>query len=97
MAGQLSVPGKPGGIKVKPTTIRTKISFNPPTTDGGLRITLFIVTATSAKEHTKTCVTSGLSCTIKDLVKGHTYDVTVVAKNAKGFSKPSRIVSFKAP
>jgi hypothetical protein len=96
MSEPLSVPGKPSGVKVISTTAHAKITFNAPTTDGGARITLFTVTATSANEHTKSCVTPGLSCTISGLVKGHVYQVTVVAKNSKGVSKPSKVVSFKA-
>ena len=30
MTGSLSVPGRPGGVKVTPTTVRTTISFSPP-------------------------------------------------------------------
>jgi hypothetical protein len=92
----LSVPGKPRSVKVASTTVRSTVSFDPPTTDGGARISLFTVTAKSKAEHTKICTTPGLSCSVSGLVKGHTYTVTVVAKNVKGESQPSTTYSFKA-
>jgi hypothetical protein len=91
-----AVPGKPRHVTVVPALVRTTIAFEPPTTDGGARISLFTATAESSREPTRTCVTPGLSCTIPGLVAGHTYRVTVVAANSQGASGPSPTVSFTA-
>lgn len=92
----VGVPGKPAGVKVTPGTVVTKVTFSPPTTDGGSRITLFTVTAKAAREKTRTCTTSGLSCTFKGAIKGRTYTVTVTARNAKGVSASSPARTFIA-
>jgi hypothetical protein len=92
----VSLPGKPSDVMITPGGVVTKVTFEPPSSDGGSKLTLFTVTAKASKEATRTCTTPGLSCTFKGAVKGKTYTVTVTAHNAHGQSLASPPRTFVA-
>lgn len=93
---EVHTPGKPADVKVVAGAAVTKVTFAPPTTDGGSRVTSMTVTATTPGEPTRTCSTPGTSCTFRGAVKGRRYHVTVTATNAAGTSAPSPARTFVA-
>lgn len=93
---RVTVAGKPSDLVIKPGPVTTKVSFSPPTSDGGSKILYFTVTAKSKGEATRTCVTPGESCTFKGAVKGKVYSVTVTTRTKAGTSAPSTPKTFVA-
>ncbi len=91
-----AAPGAPSGTTFKVAKGKAVATWLAPQSNGGSPITQFTVTATSSKEPTRTCTSSSLSCTLKDLAAKHSYSVTVVAKNIAGSSKKSAAKSFVA-
>lgn len=92
----VKIPGRPSNVKIGLTPTKVVVAYAPPLSDGGAPLKQFVVTATSPKELKKTCVTTALSCGLVGTVKGHTYSVTVIAKNSVGSSVPTPAITFKA-
>ena len=76
-----SVPGAPTNVSVVVGNAQATVSFNPPSSDGGLAITSYTVTSspggTTASGTSSPIVISGLT-------NGSTYTFTVKATNSKG-------------
>lgn len=82
------VPDRPGVPTVKELDGALEVSWAAPNNNGS-RITAYTVYATTA-DGTESCTTTGeQTCTVKNLVNGRTYTVTVVATNANGNSQAS--------
>ena len=82
------VPDRPGVPTVKELDGALEVSWAAPNNNGS-RITAYTVYATTA-DGTESCTTTGeQTCTVKNLVNGRTYTVTVVATNANGNSPAS--------
>ena len=82
------VPDRPGVPTVKELDGALEVSWAAPNNNGS-RITAYTVYATTAGG-TESCTTTGeQTCTVKNLVNGRTYTVTVVATNANGNSPAS--------
>ena len=82
------VPDRPGVPTVKELDGALEVSWAAPNNNGS-RITAYTVYATTA-DGTESCTTTGeQTCTVKNLVNGRTYTVTVVATNANGSSQAS--------
>lgn len=82
------VPDRPGGPTVKELDGALEVSWAAPNNNGS-RITAYTVYATTV-DGTESCTTTGeQTCTVKNLVNGRTYTVTVVATNANGNSPAS--------
>jgi hypothetical protein len=86
-----TVPGSPVRVSAKPGVESARITWSPPTDDGGADVTGYSVATAPAGAG---CVTDGAtSCTLTALKAGRAYTVTVVAINAAGESVPSAPVS----
>ena len=82
------VPDRPGVPTVKELDGALEVSWAAPNNNGS-RITAYTVYATTA-DGTESCTTTGeQTCTVKNLVNGRTYTVTVAATNANGSSQAS--------
>ena len=83
------VPDRPGGPTVTAGDGELAVRWDAPNNNGS-RITSYTVYATIAGAAASSCTTNGeQECTIKNLVNGRTYTVTVVATNANGNSQAS--------
>ncbi|MFQ9340895.1 MAG: fibronectin type III domain-containing protein, partial [Actinomyces sp.] len=83
------VPDRPGGPTVTAGDGELAVRWDAPNSNGS-RITSYTVYATIAGAAASSCTTNGeQECTIKNLVNGRTYTVTVVATNANGNSQAS--------
>ena len=83
------VPDRPGGPTVTAGDGQLAVQWDAPN-DNGSRITSYTVYATIAGAAPSSCTTNGeQTCTLKNLVNGRTYTVTVVATNANGNSQAS--------
>ena len=83
------VPDRPGAPIVTAGDGTLTVRWDAPN-DNGSPITSYTVYATIAGAAASSCTTNGeQECTIKNLVNGRTYTVTVVATNANGNSQAS--------
>ena len=82
---QAGTPGPPQSVTATAGDGKVKVTWDPPAFDGGSPITGYIITASRNTSNFKASygpdATSG---TIRSLLNGKTYTVTVVAKNANG-------------
>lgn len=83
-ATPLAGPGKPGGVSVRPSTTSARVTWKPPASTGGLKITGYLVRAGE-----RTCTSKKLTCTISGLQPGSSYSVSVQARNSKGLGEPA--------
>lgn len=95
-----AVPGAPTGVVADlPTTNSMRVSWSPPTSDGGAPITNYLIKSTNG--HVSTWVSSTVnSTTVSGLSGGTSYTFTVQASNAVGIgpeSAPSNTISTIAP
>ena len=59
-------------------------SWSAPTWNGGATVTSYTATATASGQTTRSCTTSGTSCSISGLTDNITYTVSVTAANSAG-------------
>ena len=87
-------PGVPGDVTASAGDGKVKVTWSPPADDGGAPITGYVVTATHGASNFKANFpASATSGTIRGLVNGDDYAVTVMAKNAKGPGPASAPIS----
>jgi hypothetical protein len=92
----LSYSGAPTA-NASPATGLLNVSWTAPVSNGGTPITGYTATATAAGR-SYSCTSTTSKCSITGLTNGTTYQVSVVATNAKGNSVPSNTVSiYPAP
>jgi hypothetical protein len=91
----LEFPGAPIAVNA---IVRDKVpvvTWAPPTSDGGSAIKLFSVTAKTAHELPRHCSSAGYSCKLGGAIVDRTYLIDVVATNAVGHSKTSKVFEYK--
>jgi hypothetical protein len=87
-------PSAPQNVTATAGDGKVKVSWDPPAYDGGSPITGYTVTASRNTSNFKASFgPSATSGTIRSLINGKTYSVTVVAKNANGTGAASVAVS----
>ena len=87
------VPDRPGISRVTEGDGELAVEWVAPN-DNGARITSYTVHVRTADSDAVGCTTTGeQTCTVKNLINGRTYTVTVVAHNAKGSSPASKPIS----
>ena len=92
----LAVPNAPIA-NASPANGVLNVSWTAPSSNGGTPVTGYTATATAAGR-SYSCTSTTLKCSIIGLTNGTTYQVSVVATNAKGSSTPSNTVSiYPAP
>ncbi len=87
-------PGAPTSVSITAVDGALNVSWVAPISDGGSPVIGYTVTAISkaAKKHAKksTCATTGgTSCVVVGVENFDLYSITVRARNAKGYGKPS--------
>jgi hypothetical protein len=92
----IGAPGAPSGLHVVLAPTTATAAWRPPGSDGGTKVLYFTVTATSAHLPTRQCVSTGLSCKVTGLSKGHAYRMSVTDRTAHGTSGPSPAIIFIA-
>ena len=84
---ELTVPGAPTGVGAQAQDASAVVSWTAPSSDGGLSVTGYTVTASPGG---RTCTTVGdTMCTVTGLNNGTAYTFTVVAHNSEGASGAS--------
>ena len=94
----VSVARAPRGVRVVAGQGLVTVSWQPPSDNGGSKVTKYVVTAIPGA---RTCSTSGSSCRVTGLSGGKTYTFNVVARNGSGAgepatSKPVRVLTAQA-
>ncbi len=88
-----SRPGTPPGAPRDVATVRgdgrIEASWQPPADDGGLGVTSYTITWVSSTSATGTIETTGVRHTLRNLLNGATYTITVTAGNDAGTSPAS--------
>ncbi len=79
------VPDAPRDLKVEPFWKGAEVSWLAPTSDGGAAIQSYVAKAASGQ----TCQTDQLFCRISGLVPGQLIELSVIARNSVGDSKPA--------
>jgi hypothetical protein len=88
------VPGAPTGVVAHTSASGVRVSWNPPSSNGGDAVIAYRVYSTPAGLH---CVTSSTSCVMTNRAVRRSYVFNVVAQNAVGasvHSSPSNRVAF---
>jgi hypothetical protein len=86
-------PGVPTAIQVIGANTAIGVSWTAPVSDGGARITGYVVDAFGTSR--ATCTTYTTNCTVSGLTNGDTYAVSVRASNSAGLGKPSAAVKVR--
>ncbi len=95
---QLGRPSAPQNVTATAGDGKVKVTWEPPVSDGGSPITGYTVTASRNSSNFKASFgPSATSGTIRSLMNGKTYTVTVVAKNANGTGTSSPKISVSLP
>ena len=96
--GQTIAPAAPTLSTVtKPAAGQLTATWSAPTGwNGGAAVTSYTATAVASGQTTRTCTTSGTSCTIGSLTAGVTYTVTVAAQNTVGLGANSNALTGTA-
>jgi len=94
LGDQSGRPGAPQNVTATAGDGKVKVTWDAPATDGGSPITGYTVTASHNRSNfTASFGASATSGTIRNLVNGKDYTVTVVAKNANGSGPASAPVT----
>ena len=91
-----SRPSAPQSVSAAAAKSSAVVSWSAPSSDGGSAITSYVATSHPSS---RTCTTTGTTCTVSGLVNGTSYTFTVVARNKVGASTsslPSKSVTPKA-
>ena len=87
-------PGAPLNVSATSGDGKVKVTWDPPASDGGSPITGYTVTASHNRSNYTASFGPGATAgTIRGLVNGKDYSVTVVAKNANGAGPASASVT----
>ena len=87
MLGNPSSPRQVRAVADRDAGGQARVSWLPPTYDGGSSVSGYTVTHTGGSSGTTTCTAS--PCTITGLTNGEDYTFTVIAVNGVGQSPPS--------
>ncbi|MGH9008346.1 MAG: fibronectin type III domain-containing protein, partial [Acidimicrobiia bacterium] len=91
---RLGTPTAPQNVTATAGDGKVKVTWDPPAFDGGSPITGYTVTASRNASNFKASFgPSATSGSIRSLINGKTYSVTVVAKNANGTGAASPPIS----
>jgi fibronectin type III domain protein len=91
---RLGTPTAPRNVTATAGDGKVKVTWDPPASDGGSPISGYTVTASRNASNFKASFgPSTTSGTIRSLINGKTYSVTVVAKNANGTGAASAPIS----
>ncbi|HEV8626154.1 MAG TPA: fibronectin type III domain-containing protein, partial [Acidimicrobiia bacterium] len=91
---RLGTPTAPQNVTATAGDGKVKVTWDPPAADGGSPITGYTVTASRNTSNFKASFgPSATSGTIRSLINGKTYSVTVVAKNDNGTGAASAPIS----
>ena len=88
-----TVPGVPVSVSATSTQNSVSASWSAPTSDGGSRVTGYEATIYDDSVVVGQCQTTELSCTIRSLSPGTTYQLRVKASNAFGYGAESTATS----
>lgn len=91
---EISEPGAPEDITVKPGNGRVTVSWSPPADTGGTSLSNYVVTADPGRH---LCATASLSCTITGLDNGRDYTVSVTASNTAGLTSAASAQVISTP
>ena len=80
------IPGAPVAVRTARDDSRIHVTWDPPASDGGLRVTGYTLLWVAPDGTTGTADTTGTSHTIEGVVNGVTYGITVTATNEVGTS-----------
>lgn len=81
-----TAPGAPREVTVTHGDARIEASWQPPSNDGGLGITGYEITWVSSTGASGTIETAETAHTLRNLLNGATYTITVTARNEAGTS-----------
>jgi len=89
-----SIARAPRGVRVVAGQGLVTVSWQPPSDNGGSKVTKYVVTATPGA---RSCSTSGSSCRVTGLSGGKTYTFDVVARNGVGAGEPATSKPVRVP
>ena len=84
----------PRGVRVVAGQGSVTVSWQPPSDNGGSKVTKYVVTATPGA---RSCSTSGSSCRVTGLSGGKIYTFSVVARNGVGAGEPATSKPVRVP
>ena len=87
MLGRPSVPRQVAAVADRDSGGQARVSWLPPTYDGGSVVTSYVVRWTGGSSGSTTCTAS--PCTVTGLTNGQDYRFTVAAVNGVGEGEPS--------
>ena len=94
VARLIAGPGLVRSVRASVTGTEASVSWAPPRSSGGLRISRYTVTASPTG---RTCTTTKSTCTFARLSPGTTYTFAVRAFNAKGAGLPAFSAKVTTP
>ena len=80
------IPGAPVAVRTTRDDSRIHVAWDPPASDGGVRVTGYTLLWVAPDGTTGTADTTGTSHTIEGVTNGVTYGITVTATNEVGTS-----------